>query len=196
MISYQNILRQRTLKLAFLYPGPEDPLLNRVVARVSKNPVCHVELVFEDDMSFSIFQGSNLFFRHRTFSNPEYKVVALNVSSEEYLKSYFFCQEAVKHDFVFTDVGMLGSYFQPRHCPFLCSSPSGYSGSTFCSKIVTEALQFGEIPEVAHLIPSTTTPSLLLDTVGESPRCVLDTVQFRKQQLFEAGIVRVNRMAI
>jgi hypothetical protein len=93
-------------------------------------------------------------------------------------------------------MGMLGSYFQPRHCPFLCSSPSGYSGSTFCSKIVTEALQFGEVPEVAHLIPSTTTPSLLLDTVGDSPRCVLDTVQFRKQQLFETGIVRVNRMAI
>lgn len=187
--------RLRTLRLAFLYPGPDDPWLNRVVARVSHNPVCHVELVFEDEMSFSIFQGSRLFFKPRTFSNPEYQLVSLNVSNAEYSAAYAFCEGAIRHDLGFTDLGMLGSYFQPTGCPICCYSESERAGYTYCSKIVTEALLFAGLPEVEKLHPCTTTPSFLLDAVRDSPRCVIDSNQFRRQLFFETGvIVRINQM--
>ena len=95
MLPYHTVVpeRQRILIVAFLFPeSANNPLLNTIVARVSKHKTCHVELVFEDDMAFSIFAGSNLFFKHRTFNNPDYTLIALSISSAEYNAA-----ESVKH---------------------------------------------------------------------------------------------------
>ena len=181
---------KRTLKLAFLSPNEQDPPFNKLVARISRHPMCHVELIFEDGMAFSIFKGSKLFFKPRSFSNPDYQLVSLSVSNSEYQGAYAFCKQATDQGFEFTDWGMLGSYFQIQTCPFLCSSPSSSTGSTFCSKIVTEALQFAGVGEVQHLHPCTTTPSLLFETVRDSDRVVADSVPFKQQQLFMVGVLR------
>jgi len=186
--------QQRTIKLAFLYPGKDDPFINRLVAEVSKNPICHVELVFENDMSFSIFQGSSLFFKQRTFSNPEYKLMGLNVSNAEYVAAYSFCEQAVKENLQFTDVGMVGACIQPQNCPMCCFRPSESTGQTFCSKIVTEALQFAALPEVQGLHPCTTTPSILFDAISASKRSVCDTNSYRRQLLYDPQVVFVNRL--
>ena len=46
---------QRTITLAFVHPGPDDPFMNRFVANVSKHKLCHVELHFESvNQAFSI----------------------------------------------------------------------------------------------------------------------------------------------
>ena len=146
-----QLSRYYTLKLAFLYPDGTSPFMNRVVAWASRNPVCHIELVFENDMAFSIFEGSELFFKQRTFSNPEYRIVALSVSKEEYTSAYTFCENAVTKGFAFSDWAMWGTYFQIPGYPFVCPSTPEQSGSTCCSKIVTEAMLFARKIGRAHV---------------------------------------------
>ena len=174
---------QRVLKLAFLRPGEHDPPFNHLVARLCKHRICHTELVFEDNMAFSIFAGQEAFFKPRTFSNPDYELVSLSVSPLEYNSAYSFCKQAMDHKIGFTDIGMVAAYVQPKSCPCVGTNSSLYTGCTFCSKIVTEALQFAGIPEVDHLTPCTTTPSCLYEAVKDSQRKLLCTVPYKSNQL-------------
>ena len=182
---------QRVLTLAFLRPGPDETdSVNWLVGKVSKHGISHVELVFEDGMAFSIFAGENLYFKHRTFSNPDYELVSISVSHVEYMSAYNFCQQAVGHNLGFTDVGMVACYFQPRGCPCINTGASVYVGYTFCSKIVTEALDFACIPEVDGLTPCATTPSCLYDAIYVSERKVLSSVPYKRDQLQQVGVWR------
>jgi hypothetical protein len=182
-------LRQRIITLAFLFPTDSDAFLNRLVARMSKHKVCHVELVFEDDMAFSIFAGGNVFFRQRSFSNPDYHIISILVPPSEYNAVYSFCQSAVQHEIAFTDYGMYVSYLQPKGCPFLNTDGSVQTGRTFCSKIVTEALQFAGNSETEHLIPCTTTPSCLYAAFHGSERKVLSSVPYKREQLRQGAVL-------
>lgn len=178
-------MRSRILTIAFLFPGPDDDRFNRFVARVSKNKCCHVELVFEDDMAFSIFKGSNLFFKPRSFSNPQYQLVSLFVTPTEYTAAYNFCKMAHSHEIGFTDVGMVAAYLQL--CPLINTRPTFEVGYTFCSKVVTEAMQIAGVPEVEHLVPCMTTPSTLFDALFDSPRKVHHSLPYKCRQLQEVG---------
>lgn len=180
---------QRMLTLAFVRPGPKDPAFNRVVARMCKHGICHTELVFEDNMAFSIFAGQEVFFRPRTLSNPEYELVTLSVSHAEYVSAYSFCKQAVDSKLGFTDVGMLAAYFQPRGCPCVNTGSSLTTGHTFCSKIVTEALQFAGVREAEALSPCTTTPSCLYEAVKDSQRKLLYSVPYKCEQLKHSGVI-------
>lgn len=182
--------RQRILIMAFLFPSENDSQpLNKIVARISKYKTCHVEIVFEDDMAFSIFAGSSLFFKKRSFSNPNYSLLSLAIPHSEYAGLYNFCQSAVTHNLGFTDVGMVLSVLQPAHCPIFNTSPSVQVGYTFCSKIIAEALQFAGTPEAEHLIPCTTTPSCLYGAFKDSPRTILSSIGYRQEQLRQTGVV-------
>lgn len=186
-------MRHRILTIAFLFPDSRNnPLLNTLVARVSKHKTCHVELVFEDDMAFSIFAGSNIFFKQRTFNNPDYTLIPLSIPNAEYVTLYNFCQSVATHDVGFTDLGMIFSYIQPQNCPFINTAPSTQLGYTFCSKIVTEALQFAGNPEVEHLIPCTATPSCLYGAFKDSPRQIVSSVSSRREKLRQVGVVWCN----
>ena len=182
--------RQRILTMAFLFPiGSDNPPLNKLVAGICKYKTCHVEMVFEDDMAFSIFAGCNLFFKQRSFSNPDYSLISLSIPHTEYMALYNFCLSAVTHNLGFTDLGMVLSILQPTHCPFLNTAPSVQVGYTFCSKIVTEALQFAGTGEVQHLIPCTTTPSCLYAAFKDSPRKIFSSVGYKREQLRQVGVV-------
>ena len=150
---------------------------------MSKHRVCHVELVFEDDTAFSIFAGGSVFFRQRSFSNPDYHLISVSVPNSEYQSVYSYCQSAAEHEIAFTNYGMYASYLQPKGCPFLNTGGSVEAGHTFCSKIVTEALQFAGNPEAEHLIPCTTTPSCLFAAFQDSQRKVLSSVPYKREQL-------------
>jgi hypothetical protein len=180
---------RRMLTLAFVRPGVRDPALNRLVAYVCKHGICHVELVFEDNMAFSINAGQKLFFRPRTLSNPEYELVTLSVSQSEYTSAYRFCNDAVEKSIGFTDFGMLASYFQPRDFPCINSTSSLVTGHTFCSKIVTEALQFANVQEAESLTPCTTTPSGLYEAVKDSHRKLIFSVPYKCEQLRHCGVI-------
>ena len=177
----------RILTVAFLFPERKGLSLNRVVAELSWHKTCHVELVFEDNFAFSIFAGSKLFFKPRSFSNPEYTLISLTVSHAEYVAVYNFCKSAMTHDIGFTDVGMVAAYVQP--CPMVLTAPSLETGYTFCSKVVTEALQMGPVQEVEHLSPCTTTPSFLYGALLESKRKIHHSVTYKCEQLKQVGSV-------
>ncbi len=106
--------RQCILTLAFLFPTEKDAFLNRLVARMSKHKVCHVELVFEDDLAFSIFADGCVFFRQRSFSNPDYYIISITVPSSEYHAAYSYCKSAAEHEISFSNYGMYASYMQPK----------------------------------------------------------------------------------
>ena len=161
----------RVLALAFLHAAPDDPLVNRLTAKISRHKLCHVELVFEgahtSSRAFSIFLGSSAGFRVKTFGNPDYEMVSLSVTGAEYEACQRFCAVAHSRDYALDQVGMYCSMIHPGCCGGV---PSHVTGKTFCSKIITEAMQAAGIAEVGGLCPSATTPSGLFAAVKDSPR--------------------------
>lgn len=179
-------MNQCTLTLAFLKPTPEDPLVNRLTASMSRHPVCHVELFFESiNQCFSIEYGENAGFRPKKLSNPNYILVSLGVSPKEYAMCLEYCNNASKQGLLFDNPGMWHSYFQIK----CCDSTSMESGKTFCSKVITEALQFGFVAEAEHLRPSMTTPSRLLQAIRESRRRVCTSVPFKRNEMLLKAVI-------
>lgn len=174
---------QRVLTLAFLRCNPDDHWLNRLTARVSTHPFCHAELYFESvGQSFSIISEERAGFRNKNLSNPNYELISLLVTQKEYDSCLEFCRAAATHDLGFDDRGMWLSWFAPLHpCCSACDSSSQAKGSTFCSKIITEALLFAGVQEVQGLRPSASTPSRLYARVRHSSRIACNSVPFKRQ---------------
>ena len=172
---------QRMLTLAFLQPAPEDHWVNRLAARVSAFPFCHVELYFESiQQSFSIMWGETAGFRTKNLSNPNYTLISLSVSAREYDTCLEFCRTTASQGLVFDDRGMWSSWFTPVFA--CCQEPtSQQKGSTFCSKIILEALQFAGLPEIERLHPSVATPSRIYARIHQSPRIACNSVPYKRQ---------------
>lgn len=179
---------QRILTLAFLRPSAEDHWVNRLSARVSNHPFCHVELYFESlQQSFSIMWGETAGFRARNLSNPNYSLISLSVTAKEYDATLEFCRSAASQSLSFDDRGMWTSWL---HAPVCCYDPtSQQKGATFCSKIITEALQFGDIREAAALRASSATPSRLYECVFRSGRIACNSVPFKRQALLTLSTI-------
>jgi len=174
----------RTLTFAFNVPTPDDPWMNRVTASISRYPVCHVELFFETvNQCFSIMLGEPAGLRTRNLSNPNYKILSITVSQNEYDTCLGFCQSASTWGLAFDNYAMVRSVYAPG----CCEPSSQAAGKTFCSKIVTEALQYANIPEFDHLNPALTTPSRLYHAVSKSPRLVCSSVPFKRDLLTRVG---------
>ena len=165
---------QRTITIAFLRPTRGDDRMNDLTARFSKHGVCHAELVFEGGQAFSIFSHGTAALRQRSMSNPGYELVSLSVPATEYRACHQFCQSAHTQAYPFDSWGMYLSLVHPGEC---AHKSSERVGKTFCSKIITEALQFGGVREVQGLSPSAVTPSSLLSAVKDSERRVCHTVR-------------------
>jgi|LauGreDrversion4_2_1035121.scaffolds.fasta_scaffold114179_2 hypothetical protein len=176
--------QQRVLTLAFLVPTPDDHWANRLTARVSGHPFCHVELYFESiNQSFSILWSEKAGFRCKNLSNPNYQLVSLLVSSKEYDSTLEFCRSIANQNMGFDERGMWLSWFPSVMCCTACDSCSQHKGMTFCSKIITEALQFANLREVDGLAPACTTPSVLYDNLRRSTRIACNSVPFKRQAL-------------
>jgi hypothetical protein len=107
-------------------------------------------------------------------SNPNYEFVSLSVSHQEYRAALQFCRSAVADGYAFDGRGMYLASVHPGHC---AERPSSVVGKTFCSKIITEALQFADTQEVAALSPSAVTPSSLFAAVKDSSRRICHTAR-------------------
>lgn len=174
---------QRILTLAFLVPVPDDHWANRLSAMASKHPFCHVELYFESlQQSFSIVWGETAGFRGKSLSNPNYTLVSLCVAPKEYDTTLEFCRSAACQGLVFDERGMWMSWSSPLCC-CVAGPTSQQRGATFCSKIITEALQFGGLREVEGLDPCSMTPSRLFDCIRGSTRTACNSVPFKRQAL-------------
>jgi len=170
----------RVLTLAFLRPSAEDHWMNRLTASpwISRYPFCHVELYFEGQgQAFSIMWGETAGLRAKSMANPQYHLVSVCVSTGEYDKALQFCRAVSSQGIIFDDWGMAQSVF-----PCTCMERnSQQKGSSFCSKVITEALQFGGIREVEDLSPSSATPSRLFECFRASQRLVCNSVPFKRQ---------------
>jgi hypothetical protein len=172
---------QRILTLAFLSPSATDHWVNRLAANVSGHPFCHVELFFESvGQSFSIMWGEMAGFRNKNLSNPNYSLISLSVSAKEYDSSLEFCRSVANQNLAFDDRGMWISWFPSLVCCSACEAPSHQKGRTFCSKIITEALQFAGLQEVELLSPAATTPARLFECVRRSNRIACNSVPFKR----------------
>lgn len=163
-----------TLSLAFLRPPSDDRLMNRLTASASRHGICHVELIFEGNLAFSIYHDSTPFLKQRTMSNPNYEFVSLSVSHQEYRAALQFCRSSVADGYAFDNRGMLLASVHPGAC---AEKSSSAVGKTFCSKIIVEALQFADVPEVGGLCPSASTPSGLYAAVKDSGRRICHTAR-------------------
>ena len=186
------VMDQKILTIAFLCPSEDDHWVNRLTGRMSKHPFCHVELFFESiNQCFSIVWGETACFRAKNLSNPNYKLVSLDVAPREYDTCLEFCRVAGNQQLVFDDWGMWRSWFPQSLVCTCCDAGSQRKGRTFCSKIITEALQFAGIREVESLLPSSTTPSCLYRAVSVSQRVICCGVPVKRQAL-----LRVSTMVV
>ena len=175
---------QKILTLCFLRAGEDDHWVNKLTTRVSAHPFCHVELFFESiNQSFSIVWGETAGFRGKNLSNPNYQLVSLAVSAQEYDFCLEFCRAATSQMLHFDNLAMWRSWFPTLVSCTPCDPSSQNKGCTFCSKIITEALQFACIREVEHILPAATTPSVLYQAVSTSTRIICSGVPFKRQAL-------------
>lgn len=167
-------MEKGVLTLAFLKPDDDHPWMNRVTARVSKHPFCHVKLVFDcgtkSAEGFSIQLGEVVSLRHTKLSNPGYSTLSFAMPLSDYKSIREFCKHAAGANLTFDNTGMYLATVHPGGCMHI---PSRRMGSTFCSKIICEALQAGNVPETRSLCPSACTPSSLYSAFSESPSRIL-----------------------
>ncbi len=165
--------------LLMFYDPPEgDHLINRAVKSFD-GPFSHVELVFpchrkktqlvvsgqnyqmkqiESNTRLlygsSIFQNGTVFFHEKEYQREGYTSIGLRINKNMHDALVFFCQDASARGVKFDYLGMA------RACLPIVLMPHDPS-LTFCSKFVTDALQYAGIEEVTELESRMTTPSAL-----------------------------------
>lgn len=165
----------RKINVMFYTPPHTDSFLNRAVSWYDP-PYSHVELSFEDGHACSIFNGESVFMQQRSYANPNYDVLTIGVSHDSYLKVLTFCKKLHKQKVGFDSWGMFSSVI-----PFCSQSPR--HDATFCSRLVTEALQQASLAALEGENSVKMTPSRLHRLIKVVPDTMLDTVPARCMRL-------------
>ena len=149
------------LYLLFYKPSCDDPLLNRLVAFFDA-PFCHVEIAIPkrvgDEpwdrimMASSIYQNQTVFFKQKTYGRQGYISFAIEISVAQLYKIKSFCKHHTERMTPFSLGAMYAAYL-----PFQIVE----TDATFCSKHVTQALQYASVSIADNINPSLTTPSNL-----------------------------------
>jgi hypothetical protein len=164
------------IRLCFYEPRAADEAwINKVVAFFSKNYVSHVEILFEDNMAASIFAGDVVFWRKRSYSNPNYKLKSFDVATNSYWLMYEHAKNAASRNIGFSNTKMF------------CGPLIGYRGSsdsTFCSEFVTQTLQVGGVSFAMKMNATTSTPSTLLDFMNTHSNICFDSTSFKLDLAF------------
>lgn len=166
---------ERTVKILFYKPFENDCFINRFVSYLDP-PFCHVEICFENNMASSIFAGEKVFFKQRTYANPNYIIEAITVPDENYNDMYRMCIERERVGMGFDSFGMYTAMI-----PLIKSMQVN---CTFCSRHVTEVLQRGKVSEVMHLDASKVSPSKLHHVLRQSKKMVIDSVPYKMNRVF------------
>lgn len=123
----------KTLRVWFYDPAADsEGFVNKVVASIDR-PFCHVELQFADDRACSIYMGSKVAMRTRTFESPNYVCLKIPCSDQQHTLATGHAEHLHDLGLVFSSLQMTSCLFWTRAMP----NPK----HTFCSKLVTEILQ-------------------------------------------------------
>ena len=179
--------------LLFYKPTSSDPFQNRLVSFFD-GPFCHVEMAFSERFGeelwekevwgSSIYQGETIFFKPKTYKRDGYVSFGIDVSMNQMHKIRSYCRKQMDLKVPFCLKSMYAAYL-----PFQVIN----TDATFCSKHVTNALQYGGIYNGLGLNPALTTPSQLFRLLNShSP--ILQVVPSRmipeNSQICSAKMVR------
>jgi hypothetical protein len=184
---------QQKVMLCFYTPSAQDVWVNRAVASLGQHRFCHVEMRFDDGYATSIFAGESVFYRKRSYSNPNYTLLTILVSDKQERDLKKIAQEAANGRVQFDHCGMYAAtcpclsivYDAMCGCKWSSSACKAIVEPTFCSKYVTSLLHIVQVPEVSHLNASSTTPSMLYNSLRGTPMICWDTVPFKMSFLSE-----------
>eukprot|EP00960_Hanusia_phi_P018028 530210-Hanusia_phi.AAC.1 len=172
-----NGFPDRTIKILFYKPIENDYFMNKLVSYFDP-PFCHVEICFEDGMASSIFASEKVFFKRRTYANPNYLIEAITVPDENYNDMYRMCAERERVGLGFDSFGMYTTMIP------IVKSASNHK--TFCSRHVTEVLQHGKVSEVMILDATKVSPSKLYHILKQSKKMVIDSVPYKMNKFFDS----------
>lgn len=177
----------KIISLAFLRPSKDSKFINRMTGKLSRHNVFHVELYFDSiNQCFSIQYGEKACLRYKNLANPLYEIVSFLVSVQQYENCLQFCRNVSESNVVFDNRGMYMSLFNMG-----CVGQSSKElGKTFCSKIITEALQHAQIGEFMECNPSLTTPSMLMDVSLVHTRRICSSVPFKCNAMISHGVMK------
>ena len=126
-----------------------DGLVNHVVAMLDP-PFCHCELQFEDGIACSIYMGTTVVLKARTFEAPHYTCVLVDCTNASYKRAKELATQAYDDQLQFSALRMSTSYLR---IPYTHSD-----NTTFCSKLIADICQKADIiaPDVCcrHITPS------------------------------------------
>jgi hypothetical protein len=176
----------RVVRVLFLKAVPGDPWVNRLVSALDP-PFCHVEIEFDmsderprlggaSTMASSIFAGESVFLRPRSYANPNYTIITLNVSDAAFARMYRYAENAASRGTAFSNAAMYLSLL-PGGCHSLGAD------HTFCSAYVTSVLQAGGVHETLRLVPARTRPSTLHRVLSTAQQQSFSTVPYKMNLL-------------
>jgi len=106
--------------------------VNKLVSRLDP-PYCHCELQFADDVSCSIYMGSNVLMKRRTFDDTCYDCVRLPCTVLQHSAMYAAASAFTQAQVQFSTAKMTGC--------LTWLPTSSDSSSTFCSKLCADIMQ-------------------------------------------------------
>jgi hypothetical protein len=174
------------LYLLFYKPAPDDPFLNRLVAYFD-SPFCHVEMALPVKvggepwdrvmMGSSIYQDQTVFFKPKTYEREGYVSFSIEISVAQLYKIKSFCRLHTERLTPFNKYAMYAAYL-----PVQLFETEG----TFCSKHVTQALQYANVSLAHGINPALTTPSSLYKRL-KTNKPILQLIPVRMNPMMMAG---------
>ena len=160
----------KTLRVWFYDPTADsEGFVNKLVSRLD-SPFCHVGVQFADDRACSIYMGSKVVLRSRTFDSPNYVCLHMPCSDVQHTLAAGHAQHMHSQALSFSSLQMTS-------CFLWAPAPSSPQ-NTFCSKLVTEILQqagvLGEGIDAQRTSPSAL--HRLLEPHSKKQRMVKDNV--------------------
>lgn len=179
---------RHAVQVLFLEPIPKDHWMNRLTGFLGGmfhgRGACHVEICIPNGKSFlscSIYNGEKVTLSsQKTFANPGYAVHTLEVNGEQLSNIRSFLSACHAQGQSFDKNGM---YLATLPFPV----PRSRKG-TFCSKLVTEALQRGGVRCVQGLNADIVSPSKLWKLLRKGEPALCGTVRYKQNQLLEKGV--------
>ena len=156
-------MSRTSMMRVYLYDPQNDSSgrVNKMVASAD-GPFCHCELQFTDGQAFTIYMHGVAVLRPRRFSSPNYTCLAVPCTHEQQVRCREFAAAAVER-VPFSTLRMVNAF-----CRLSVLGTSGgdtpphplahAAHGSFCSELVTEALQAGGVLPASvaarHVTPS------------------------------------------
>ena len=156
--------------------GDTEGMVNKLVAYTAP-PFCHCELQFPDSHACSIYMGSTVTMKKRTFDRESYSLVTMHVPDEQARHAYTLCCGLQQRAVRFSSMQMLA-------CLYPWQSNASDSNYTFCSKLITGVLtDAGILPRDTKQAITPSALHRLLNAVVQSRQQPIEPLDIRPGEI-------------